>query len=229
MKIFALNLCLHFTWKHALSSSSTPLISYQELMNELFKGSLSSDNTFHVEAHGNEDFLAEIIDLQKNEVWRDMELEIQFVFASESACQAFIQDFRDYFSNVDTAGGLVENEKGEILVICHRNRWSLPKGHIEWLEEPEKAALREVKEETGLNKLEIVEQMASTYHTFRKRRKWIFKTTKWFKMRSSSQEELIPQEEEHISDIRWVDKESWSELASEAYPQIKHVLKNAFE
>lgn len=229
MKIFALNLCLNFTWKHALSSSAIPLLSYQELMNELFKGSFSDKGIFYVEAQRNEEFFKEIIDLQKNEVWRDLELEIYLVFSSESACTSFIQDFRDYFSNVDTAGGLVENEKGEVLVINHRKRWSLPKGHVEWLEDPEQAAVREVQEETGLSQVEVLEQMEPTYHTFRKRRKWILKTTKWYKMRASSQEKLVPQEEEHISDIRWVNKESWGEIESGAYPQIKHVLRKAFE
>ncbi len=228
MKIFALNLCLHFTWKHALSSSDIPLISYQDLMNDLFRGNLPDDRIFYVKGLGGEDFLKELIELQKNEVWRNQEIVITFVFAQESACETFIQDFRDKFSNVDTAGGLVENEKGEYLMIYHRKRWSLPKGHVEWREDPEQAALREVKEETGISELELVEQMDNTYHTFKKGRKWIFKTTKWYKMRSHSSEELIPQEEEHISEIRWINPTNWAEVEPEAFPQIKHVMKKAF-
>ena len=228
MKIFALNLCLHLTWKNALEDSPSNLITYVDLMNDLFKGDVPKSRIFHVLAERDEDTLKNILELQKNEVWRNLELTIRLVFPGEAACEGFVQDFRDYFSNVDTAGGLVENEKGEYLMIYHRKRWSLPKGQVEWLEDPKEAAIREVKEETGLKEVELFEKMEKTYHTFKKGKKWIFKTTNWYKMRASSSEKLVPQREEHITDIRWVDSDTWPEIEPHTFPQIKHVLSEAF-
>ena len=50
-----------------------------------------------------------------------------------------------------SAGGLVV-EAGQILLISTRSgrRWQLPKGHIEVGETPEQAAVREIREETGV-------------------------------------------------------------------------------
>jgi 8-oxo-dGTP pyrophosphatase MutT (NUDIX family) len=50
-----------------------------------------------------------------------------------------------------SAGGLVV-EAGRILLISTQSgrRWQLPKGHIEMGETAEQAALREVREETGV-------------------------------------------------------------------------------
>lgn len=48
------------------------------------------------------------------------------------------------------AGGLVVRH-GEVLLISpRRGRWQLPKGHVEPGEAPPQAALREVREETGV-------------------------------------------------------------------------------
>jgi len=52
-----------------------------------------------------------------------------------------------------SAGGVIYRRSGEefeIALIHVRNRWGLPKGHIEEGERVEEAALREVREETGL-------------------------------------------------------------------------------
>jgi 8-oxo-dGTP pyrophosphatase MutT (NUDIX family) len=51
-----------------------------------------------------------------------------------------------------SAGGLVV-ESGRILLISTQEgrRWQLPKGHIEEGETPEQAAVREVREETGVS------------------------------------------------------------------------------
>jgi len=52
---------------------------------------------------------------------------------------------------VRSAGGVVLNRKGEVLLIRDRNGyWVFPKGHIEPGETPEQAAVREVREETGI-------------------------------------------------------------------------------
>ena len=51
------------------------------------------------------------------------------------------------------AGGCILNEKGEVLLQQRGdcNQWGLPGGTVELGETPQMAAIREVKEETGLD------------------------------------------------------------------------------
>ena len=49
------------------------------------------------------------------------------------------------------AGGLVFNDKNELLMIFRRGKWDLPKGKLDEGEDIEDCAVREVKEETGLD------------------------------------------------------------------------------
>ena len=54
------------------------------------------------------------------------------------------------FTLVQAGGGLVRNEKKEILIIFRRGKWDLPKGKLDKGEKLEDCAVREVEEETGL-------------------------------------------------------------------------------
>jgi len=73
---------------------------------------------------------------------------------------------------VVSAGGVIYRAVGkefEVALILHDGLWCLPKGLIEENETHETAALREVKEETGLTG-EIVEKIGEiNYNFFRKR------------------------------------------------------------
>ncbi len=61
-----------------------------------------------------------------------------------------------------SAGGIVINPKGEILVVNQNNdSWSLPKGHIDSGESPLEAAEREIHEESGVSRLELVRDLGS--------------------------------------------------------------------
>lgn len=68
----------------------------------------------------------------------------------------------DRMKTTHSAGGVVLNTKGQVLVVNQRGRsWSLPKGHIEAGEEPLAAARREIYEESGIDQLELVRFLGS--------------------------------------------------------------------
>lgn len=61
-----------------------------------------------------------------------------------------------------SAGGVVLNSKGEVLVASqHGTSWSLPKGHIQDNEDILEAAKREIHEETGITDLELVRDLGN--------------------------------------------------------------------
>lgn len=126
------------------------------------------------------------------------------------------------------AGGLVVNEKNEILFIFRRQHWDLPKGKLDEGETIEACAVREVQEETGLKKVEIVSFLCKTYHEYFD--KWInedvIKESWWYLMKSDSSEVLIPQTEEDIEKIIWVNESVVGFYLNSSYPSIKEVLSS---
>lgn len=60
------------------------------------------------------------------------------------------------------AGGVVVGEDGRIVLVLQRaNTWSLPKGGVEGEESLLQAARREIFEETGLDNLELIEELGT--------------------------------------------------------------------
>jgi 8-oxo-dGTP pyrophosphatase MutT (NUDIX family) len=106
-----------------------------------------------------------------------------------------------------SAGGVVFRRDGDrtlVLVIRDRHRnWGFPKGHIERGEGPAEAAVREVREETGLTTLDVVAPLDTIQWTFRFRGRRIHKTCHFFAL-ATSDERTKPQRREGITDCRWV-------------------------
>lgn len=90
----------------------------------------------------------------------------------------------------------------EILLIKHVNsgHWSFPKGHVEKDESEEETALREIKEETGVDVLINTSFRETVTYSPRKDSQ---KLVVYFIAKAKSYD-FTPQEEE-ISEIRWVD------------------------
>ena len=132
--------------------------------------------------------------------------------------------FTKKFPIIDAAGGLVERNDGKILFIYRNNRWDLPKGGVEKKELIIEAAQREVKEETGLADLIVINKIGETYHIFNNGKNFRLKRTYWFKMKSDYQGELFPQEEEGIISAEWINKKRIPEILKNAYENIKEIV-----
>lgn len=132
--------------------------------------------------------------------------------------------FRKHFTVIQAAGGLIENEKGDILMIYRRGKWDLPKGKLEE-ETPEEGAVREVKEETGLTEVHPGAFILTTYHTYTEFGKQILKETFWYRMKASSAQTVKPQTEEDILHVEWVKPAALNEKLNNTYPSIKDVME----
>lgn len=132
--------------------------------------------------------------------------------------------FFKLFIPVTAAGGLVENDKGEFLLIHRRGKWDLPKGKLEKGESIEACALREVEEETGLQNIELKNLLTITYHTYDEYGKHILKDSHWYRMKVSGTQALVPQTEEDILEVKWVKKKDLAKYLPDSYPSIRDVL-----
>ncbi|MBS1620281.1 MAG: NUDIX hydrolase [Bacteroidetes bacterium] len=133
------------------------------------------------------------------------------------------------FSLVIAAGGLVFNEKNELLLIYRRGKWDLPKGKLDPGESIEDCAIREVQEETGLQKIKLNKLLTLTYHTYHEGTRFILKETHWFLMKTKSSEPLLPQAEEDIIEIRWSNKKEIPVYLLNSFSSVADVLKTAFK
>ena len=122
---------------------------------------------------------------------------------------------------VQAAGGLVYNDKREILFIYRNSKWDLPKGKAEKNEQLPQTALREVKEETGINEVSINKPLDITYHIFRRNNEYRLKVTYWFDMFSDYEGIFFPQLDEGITDVKWVKKADLEEVKINSYPNIR--------
>jgi ADP-ribose pyrophosphatase YjhB (NUDIX family) len=131
------------------------------------------------------------------------------------------------YLEVNAAGGLVTNKKGEFLLIRRSGLWDLPKGHQEAGEALEDTALREVEEETGVRGLSLGRYICTTDHCYFRNENWYLKHTWWYSMSCTGDEECIPQTEEGITETAWVAKSELPRYLQQTYPTIIEVFRNA--
>jgi 8-oxo-dGTP pyrophosphatase MutT (NUDIX family) len=128
------------------------------------------------------------------------------------------------FKIVQAGGGLVQNEKDEVLFMFRREKWDLPKGKLDKGETIEQCAIREVKEETGISKVQLKKSLLTTYHTYDENGKHCLKENYWFFMRAANDQELVPQLAEQITELKWASQKEILKFSSNSYPSIIDVL-----
>lgn len=137
---------------------------------------------------------------------------------------SLFKTFSQCFKNVSAGGGLLKNERGEILVIFRRGKWDLPKGKAEPGESIERTAVREVEEECGLKGIQLGEFLTTTYHIYSEGKKYILKQTDWYSMLYTGKAEPVPMSSEEITEARWINPYALDLIYSNTYPSIIEVF-----
>lgn len=105
-----------------------------------------------------------------------------------------------------SAGGLVLDESQRGALIGRHDRrgrmvWSLPKGHIEAGETPEAAAVREIREETGISGA-IVAPLGTIDFWFMADNRRVHKTVHHFLLRAEGGE--LSSDDAEVDSVEWV-------------------------
>lgn len=108
-----------------------------------------------------------------------------------------------------TSGGIVfrrdPHTKGlEILLMQDaKNRWTIPKGHVEPNEEPRATAEREIIEETGLQEMKVYDWLGKVNFRYRRGHTLVLMTMHIYMVQGLGKtDELHP--EDWLNDIRWL-------------------------
>ena len=125
-----------------------------------------------------------------------------------------------------SAGGIVFNSQGQVLLTKHsqNKHWSFPKGLIDPGQTSEEAALREVREEGGVE-AEILGRVGYSKYVYTLGGEKIFKVVTYFLMKYVSGD--IKDHDWEVSDIGWYEQEE--AMKKLTFNQDKELLKKAVD
>lgn len=150
---------------------------------------------------------------------------ITLISHDKKATQALI---KSQYSVLKAAGGVVQNELGQILMMYRLKTWDLPKGKLDKGESSKVAAIREVEEETGV-KAKLGSKICTTFHTYTYKNEAILKQTKWYAMNLVDGVKMKPQVEENIEKLEWMGREKVKSALINSYSSIRYVLKKYYQ
>lgn len=107
-----------------------------------------------------------------------------------------------------TSGGIVfrrnqnTNQLEILLMQDAKNRWTIPKGHVEEGEEPKQTAEREIREETGLQEMKVMNWLGKVNFRYRRERTLVLMTMHIYLVQGKGDtNKLNP--EDWLNDIKW--------------------------
>jgi 8-oxo-dGTP pyrophosphatase MutT (NUDIX family) len=108
-----------------------------------------------------------------------------------------------------TSGGIVyrhSQKTGELEILLiqdAKNRWTIPKGHVEPGEESGATAEREIREETGLQDMEVLSWLGKVNFRYRREHTLVLMTMHiWLVEGQGNTNQLHP--EDWLNDIQWM-------------------------
>jgi ADP-ribose pyrophosphatase YjhB (NUDIX family) len=120
-----------------------------------------------------------------------------------------------------TSGGIIfrrnkQNNQLEILLIQDaKNRWTIPKGHVEEGEEPKDTAKREIQEETGLKEMRVMNWLGKVNFRYRRGHTLVLMTMHIYLVQGQGNTNDLSGED-WLNDIKWLPaQEAMDKIAYE--------------
>ena len=106
-----------------------------------------------------------------------------------------------------TSGGVVfrRNTKNEVEILLiqdAKDRWTIPKGHIEEGETAKETAIREIGEEAGLEKVKVINWLGKINFRYRRVNTLVLMTTQIYLVQALGDTNKI-KKEEWMNGIQW--------------------------
>jgi ADP-ribose pyrophosphatase YjhB (NUDIX family) len=135
-----------------------------------------------------------------------------------------------------TSGGIVfrraaKTGKVEVLLMQDtKNRWTIPKGHVEPGEDPRNTARREITEETGLKEMRVHCWLGKVNFRYRRAHTLVLMTMHIYLVEGQGDSDNL-KPEEWLNDIKWlaatdaVDKIAYDDIGKLILVGMKKIRK----
>ena len=138
-----------------------------------------------------------------------------------------------------TSGGIVfrRNQKGDVEILLiqdAKNRWTIPKGHVEEGEQPKDTAEREIREETGLQEMKVYNWLGKVNFRYRREHTLVLMTMHIYLVEGKGETHRL-KGEDWLSDIKWlpaneaIDKIAYEDIGKLILVGMKKIRENNYE